>query len=45
MATEAISLYIETLLEDGELIPSDESNLSAAVQISIPVKDETPQYA
>lgn len=38
MAEDAIKLYVMTLLEDGEVIPSDEENVSAMIRISAPKK-------
>ncbi|MBI4359606.1 MAG: type II toxin-antitoxin system HicB family antitoxin [Candidatus Jacksonbacteria bacterium] len=35
MASDAIALYVESLLEDGEPIPSDEENFSTLLRIPV----------
>lgn len=35
MASDAIALYLESLIEDGEPIPSDEENFSTLLRIPV----------
>lgn len=41
MAEDAISLYIESLKENGENIPSDEEIFITTLQLNIPEKKKT----
>ena len=45
MVEDAINLYIETLLEDGEPIPSDEDVFSASIGIEMKSKAKSRVYA
>lgn len=44
MATDAISLYIDTLKEDGEPIPSDSENFTTFIPIEIPKETKPAVY-
>ena len=45
MAVDAITLYVETLIEDGEPIQTDEENFSTLLQIPLKTPSRSRVYA
>ena len=45
MAADAITLYVETLMEDGEPIPTDEESFSTLLQIPLKTPSRSRVYA
>ena len=45
MALDAITLYVETLVEDGEPVPSDEETLYSSIQINVENNVKSRVYA
>ena len=45
MALDAITLYVETLVEDGEPVPSDEETLYSFIQINVENNVKSRVYA
>ena len=45
MALDAITLYVETLIEDGETVPSDEETLYSSIQINVENNVKSRVYA
>ena len=45
MAVDAITLYVETLMEDSEPIPSDIDSLSASLHVTVEASAKSCVYA
>ena len=45
MALDAITLYVETLVEDAEPVPSDEETLYSSIQINVENNVKSRVYA